>query len=57
MNIKNVYIGNQPDIINVGDEDSPKWLRVPTEEPEIDLDVELRDDHKQIQNLDGSGTL
>ena len=25
------FIGNRPNVINVGDEDSPKWLEVPDE--------------------------
>jgi hypothetical protein len=26
---KEEYMGNSPNVINVGDEDSPKWLEVP----------------------------
>ena len=44
------FIGNQPNVINVGDDDSPKWLKVPEDE-------ELRNDHPTIENLDGSGNL
>ena len=37
------FIGNEPDVINVGDDDLPKWVRMPEEEPSIDLEKEIND--------------